>query len=934
MPIYEVGSQSGRPFFSMKLMEGGTLAEHLPRFAGDGRAAAELLIKVARAVHHAHLRGILHRDLKPANILLDAQGEPFVTDFGLCRRVEVDSGMTQSGVIVGTPSYMSPEQAAGRKGLTTATDVYSLGAVLYALLTDRPPFRGNTPLETVRGVLEDEPSRPRLLRPQVDRDLETICLKCLEKQPDRRYRSAESVADDLERWLAGEPIVARRTSVWERAWKRARRNPAAAALVAVSSLALVFLIAAGLIYQENRLTVAEQALARVSRIEELQSRASSHLGQAAANLAKRDAEGARYHARLASDQVANEPELQATAREAERLLAQAELLIELEQARAAALASVDRFQAHCDDVLYFGSPFASELPASHEAANAAAAAALAEVGLTPDGAGKLRLHPALSDEEARSFAASCHEVLLMVAAQSAGRIPPDLELSARLKEQANLVRTAFALPAADNNFLLGYEAWRRRDSSAAERALRAAIREQPRNVWARCLLAACYLPTNPREAETHLSMVIDERPTLYLAYLLRGIACANLHDDQAAESDFTQALARAPAKPADFRYSVLITRGEWRRQRQLHLEAERDLMAAIAIKPISHLAPLHLAKVYQDRRKATEAAVQLDRALTAEDLTPAVEAAILLYRAANATRDRDAALADLYRSLDIHPYAEAFVQLANERLRRKNLTGEDYYAIAEWCDYAFASPAYSPDSYEVSRTHYLRAFALVALEDYETAAHALDFFVAAGGKPDGEIQRLRGAIRAWHKDFPKAIELLSDSLAQDPRNPDTLAERGSVYLAMGALDVAADDFRAALAADATLPNALAGRGMIRAMRGDHEGAEEDAERAWAFGPQTQRYAWMAARTLAIVHGRLQSRGSFVSVEESKDMVRYRQRAIALLEQALLRAPPEKRPSLWREAIEEDVWFPLLSDQPAFRELKRKYAPSIRPAPAL
>src|SRR5262245_22467128 len=182
MPIYEVGTHLGRPFFSMKLMEGGTLAEHLPRYAGNGRAVAGLLIKVARAVHHAHQRGILHRDLKPANILLDSQGDPYVTDFGLCRRVEVESGMTQSGVIVGTPSYMSPEQAAGRKGLTTATDAYSLGAILYTLLTDRPPFRGNTPLETVRGVLEDEPSRPRLLRPQVDRDLETICLKCLDKQ--------------------------------------------------------------------------------------------------------------------------------------------------------------------------------------------------------------------------------------------------------------------------------------------------------------------------------------------------------------------------------------------------------------------------------------------------------------------------------------------------------------------------------------------------------------------------------------------------------------------------------------------------------------------------------------------------------------------------------------------------------------------------------
>ena len=159
------------------------------------------MAQIARAVHHAHQRGVLHRDLKPANILLDEQGQPYVTDFGLARRVQGDSGMTQSGAIVGTPSYMSPEQAAGRKDLTTAADVYSLGAILYAMLTGGPPFRADTPLETVRHVLEEEASRPRLLNPRVHRDLETICVKCLEKAPQRRYGSAEELAEDLRRWL-------------------------------------------------------------------------------------------------------------------------------------------------------------------------------------------------------------------------------------------------------------------------------------------------------------------------------------------------------------------------------------------------------------------------------------------------------------------------------------------------------------------------------------------------------------------------------------------------------------------------------------------------------------------------------------------------------------------------------------------------------------
>jgi WD40 repeat protein len=232
LPVYEVGEHEGQHYYAMKLVEGGSLAAKIPDLVGQPRPAATLLARVCRAVHHAHQHGILHRDLKPGNVLVDPEGTPYVSDFGLTRRMEGDSRVTQSGAIVGTPSYMAPEQAAAKKDLSIAVDVYALGAILYEVLTGRPPFRADTPLDTLLQVMDREPPRPRSLRPGADPDLETIALKCLQKEPAKRYGSAEALAEDLERWLGGEPILARRSSSGERLVKWARRRPAVASLLA------------------------------------------------------------------------------------------------------------------------------------------------------------------------------------------------------------------------------------------------------------------------------------------------------------------------------------------------------------------------------------------------------------------------------------------------------------------------------------------------------------------------------------------------------------------------------------------------------------------------------------------------------------------------------------------------------------------------------
>jgi tRNA A-37 threonylcarbamoyl transferase component Bud32 len=245
VPIYEVGEHEGQHYYSMKLVEGGSLRQYLPRLQGDARATAQLLATVARAVHYAHQRGILHRDLKPGNILLvgpdpatpdDGALVPLVTDFGLAKKIGGEATLTQPGLIVGTPTYMAPEQASGQP-LTVAADVYALGTILYECLAGQPPFQAETPVATLAQLVSEEPRPPRALNPRVDRDLETICLKCLQKHPPGRYATAEALADDLERWLRGEPILARPVGAVGRAVRWARRRPAVAALVAALVLA-------------------------------------------------------------------------------------------------------------------------------------------------------------------------------------------------------------------------------------------------------------------------------------------------------------------------------------------------------------------------------------------------------------------------------------------------------------------------------------------------------------------------------------------------------------------------------------------------------------------------------------------------------------------------------------------------------------------------
>lgn len=252
-PVYEIGEIDNQPFFAMKLITGGSVQSAIANYEKDTRGAVSLLTKVARAVHHAHQRGILHRDLKPNNILLDETGEPLITDFGLAKITHRDSENTKTGAMMGTPAYMAPEQAAGNKNITTATDIYSIGAILYRLLTGRQTYEADNALDIVIKSMSEDPVAPRQIKPDVPIDLELICMKCLDRDPNRRYSSAESVAEDLERWSRGEPVSVRAASLKSLAgvWVKRNLQMAGGAAIVGTICGLILAVLFSLIMSED-----------------------------------------------------------------------------------------------------------------------------------------------------------------------------------------------------------------------------------------------------------------------------------------------------------------------------------------------------------------------------------------------------------------------------------------------------------------------------------------------------------------------------------------------------------------------------------------------------------------------------------------------------------------------------------------------------------
>jgi len=572
LQIYDIGEFNGSPYVALELLEGGSLTERMRGKLVPPKQVAEWMVALVLAMDAAHRAGIVHRDLKPANILFSADGVPKITDFGLAKRLEADEGQTHTGQVMGTPSYMAPEQARGdTKSAGPPADIYSLGAILYEMLTGRPPFKGISAMETVKQVIEIEPISPSRVQYRVPRDLETICLKCLQKEPRKRYATAQEMADDLTRYLVGEPIRARRISPVERGIKWTKRHPAVAMAYAFAIVGSIACLGYGAWYWNNQRNLQLLALQKDAKLQKdtaadlfraQEAIAKNDLTEAKSVLAKRDG--------LLDNEPKKSPEVMSLHERTRQMLVDVGKGLDadrLRQAQASAKAEVQaRYQHFLDrrkETLFRDSQFTGlDLPANLELTSKTAAEALGVFAKSGDGQNWTlgELPAALSSEQQTEVREGCYELLLVLAEataaqdpqqvdralqilESAGRLRPDHSRAYHLKKASLLalrqdsggekgeLALAERMPpeTAFDYFLSGQQEYKLKRFPEAIRDFERALREKPEHFWSKCLLAICYIKTaTPEAAKSSLNDCLESDPDSAWLYLMRGYVSGQL----------------------------------------------------------------------------------------------------------------------------------------------------------------------------------------------------------------------------------------------------------------------------------------------------------------------------------------------------------------------------------------------------------------------
>jgi tetratricopeptide (TPR) repeat protein/predicted Ser/Thr protein kinase len=957
--IHQVGEQEGHPYFTLEYVDGRSLSE---RFRGpplSSREAAHLISVLAKAIHCAHEQGIIHRDLKPGNVLLARDGTPKIVDFGLAKLLDDQDAHTRTGSVVGTPSYMAPEQALGQnRTIGPAADIYALGSILYEALTGRPPFRGETSMDLLIRLAKDDPDPPSRVRPGILPDLETICLRCLEKNPRNRYESAWALAEDLGRFLAHEPIRARQATTWERGVKWVKRRPTKAALLAcVALVVLAFTIQA-------TIQAVLSAHARQQRLDEARTEVHEVLMRAQEALKGQAWDAAEELLARAESKIESEPSLSSLPGEAGEL-------IPTIRSRLTAHKTLQQFAQHRDAAL-FHATLATGEGASNElrAVRDQAREALALIKFSPFADETWSPHDSFSAQEKEELREKCYELLLVlaeaegqyVAGQSATEQRQRAAKALRILDRAaalELRTTAYHLrrarflelagepkaateeaakgqqnphSSALDHYLLGDELYRQGKPKQALDEFERTLRLQPGHFWARYFLALCYIRLQqPALARDSLTTSLSQHPEIVWIRLMRGFAFGQLEDHAAAEADFADALQLLSTQPNDDARYVLYNNRAIMRVGQKNFDgAINDLREAIALRPRQYQAYASLAQVLHLQQRPKEAVHQLSEAIKAAEpliRTQEVEAATvaLLYRTRahfqREVKDDSAALSDLDRALALAPEGSWILAQAQvERGQLLFLNGQLKESLSAYEAGLKARPEYA-------LAHRGRGEVLFRLKRYSDAISAFIGYLKNGGTPTVGVYQALALAHIRVGDPKAALEDFTFALHLDPTNANLLTQRGQTFLACQSDQqrLALDDFDKAIASDPKNSAAYNGRARARLELGQVAEGVADADKALELGPRTATSVYSAVTLYACAAGKLDTSADRKSPATLVARKEYSDKALTLLAQSLELLPADRRAAFWRDTVQRDSRLVPIRRRIEFARLGRAYA---------